>query len=226
MANLLKWDVDGERFYETGVKNAVLYVKDSTGKYGNGVAWSGITGVTESPSGAEATALYADDIKYLNLISAEELGATITAYQYPAEFAVCDGSVELVPGVMAGQQSRKTFGLCYRTAIGNDVENDAFGYKLHLMYGCVASPSERSFSTINDSPEAIEFSWEINTTPVNVPGYKPTALITIDSTKVAPDKLAAIEEILYGTEETSVGAGDEVAARLPLPEEVMTILAA
>ncbi len=189
MANLLKWDVDGERFYETGVKNAVLYVKDSTGKYGNGVAWSGITGVTESPSGAEATALYADDIKYLNLISAEELGATITTYQYPAEFAVCDGSVELVPGV-------------------------------------IASPSERNFSTINDSPEAIEFSWEINTTPVNVPGYKPTALITIDSTKVAPAKLAAIETILYGTEETSVGAGDEVAARLPLPEEVMTILAA
>ena len=226
MANLLSWDNDGERFYETGVKNAVLYVKDTTGKYGAGVAWNGVTGITESPSGAEATALYADDIKYLNLISAEEYGITITAYQSPEEFDICDGAAELVKGVVVSQQTRRGFGICYRTAIGNDVEADMYGYKLHIVYGCIAAPSERSYSTINDSPEAMELSWEVNTTPVNVPGHKPTAHLTIDSTKIDAEKLTKLEEVLYGKAATSDDAGDEVAARLPLPAEIMTILAA
>ena len=212
----LVWDKTGERFYETGVDHGVLYPIQAGGLYNKGVVWNGLTAVTESPSGAEATALYADNIKYLNLISAEEFGATIEAYTYPDEFAECDGSAELTAGVYIGQQPRKTFGLCYRTVIGNDVDNDSFGYKLHLIYGALAAPSEKGYSTINDSPEAITFSWEIKTTPVNVTGGKPTACLTIDSTKVDKDKLAALEAILYGNESTE--------AKLPLPDEVAKVI--
>ena len=212
----LIWDKTGERFYETGVKMGVLYVQES-GEYPKGVAWNGLTAVTESPSGAEATALYADDIKYLNLISAEEFGATIEAYTYPDEFMACDGSAAIATGVYIGQQSRKTFGLCYRTTLGNDTENNDYGYKLHLIYGALAAPSEKSYASINDSPEAITFSWEVTTTPVEVADHKPTACITIDSTKVDSVKLAALEAILYGSE------SDE--ARLPLPSEIMTLMA-
>ena len=217
MAKLV-WDATGERKYETGVRNGVLYVMGEGGTYPKGVAWSGLTAVTESPSGAEATALYADDTKYLNLISAEEFGATIEAYMYPDEFAECDGSATLAAGVTIGQQPRKTFGMSYRTVYGNDVDNERYGYKLHLIYGAVAAPSEKAYATINDSPEAITFSWEIKTTPVNVTGHKPTALLTIDSTKVDAAKLKKIEDILYGTE--------EVEARLPLPDEIIQILQA
>ena len=277
----LEWDKTGERLFETGTKNGVLYVYDSskvnasTGPYTPGVAWNGLTGVTESPSGAEATALYADDIKYLNLYSAEELGATINAYTYPDEFAVCDGSAgieilapaysssstyakdavvshdghnykakaaietaeewtaahwELMPStmpMMVGQQARKTFGLCYRTALGNDTDGQDHGYKLHLLYGCKASPSERSYETINDSPSAITFSWTVTTTPVsctiNGVTYKPTALITIDSTKCTQAGLTALENALYGT---NGGSGvDPTDPYLPLPSAVYTLLA-
>lgn len=210
------WDNVGERYYETGVNKGVLYLMDSTGAYKNGVAWNGLTSITESPSGAESTALYADDIKYLNLVSAEEFSATIEAYTYPDEFAECDGSASLVEGVMIGQQVRKTFGLCYRTTMGNDVQGNGYGYKLHLIYGCSAAPSEKAYSSINDSPEAITFSWEINTTPVNVTGHKPTALITIDSTKVDPTKLAALEEKLYGS--------DSEDPQMLLPDEIKALL--
>ena len=210
----LVWDQTGERLYETGVKYGVLYVQEGAA-YPKGVAWNGLTAVTESPSGAEATALYADDIKYLNLMSAEEFGATIEAYTYPDEFMACDGSASLSEGVYIGQQARKSFGLCYRTTIGNDVVNNDYGYKLHLIYGALASPSEKAYSTINDSPEAITFSWEVSTTPVNVTGHKPTACLTIDSTKVAPEKLAALEEALCGKEQAQ--------PRLPLPAEVVKI---
>ena len=213
----LVWDTTGERYYETGVKKGVLYVQTS-GAYPKGVAWNGLTAVTESPSGAEATALYADDIKYLNLMSNEEFGATIEAYTYPDEFAACDGSAALVDGVMIGQQKRSAFGLCYRTSIGNDTDGSDYGYKLHLVYGCQAAPSEKGYSTINDSPEAITFSWEVTTTPVEVTGHKPTSCITIDSTKVDAEKLAALEEILYGAAETE--------ARLPLPDEIASLMAA
>ena len=213
----LVWDQTGERLYETGVKYGVLYVQEGAA-YPKGVAWNGLTAVTESPSGAEATALYADDIKYLNLMSAEEFGATIEAYTYPDEFMACDGSASLSEGVYIGQQARKSFGLCYRTTIGNDVVNNDYGYKLHLIYGALASPSEKAYSTINDSPEAITFSWEVSTTPVNVTGHKPTACLTIDSTKVAPEKLAALEEVLYGKEQAE--------PRLPLPDEVVQIMTA
>ena len=211
------WDQTGERLYETGVKQGVLYVQASGGTYPKGVAWNGLTTVTESPSGAEATPLYADDIKYLNLMSTEELSGTIEAYTYPDEFAECDGSASIATGVYIGQQARKTFGLCYRTTLGNDVDNNAHGYKLHLVYGCLASPSEKAYSTINDSPEAITFSWEFSTTPVNVTGFKPTANIVIDSTKVKAEKLTALEKILYGDGETE--------ARLPLPDEVASTMA-
>ena len=211
----LAWDNIGERLYETGVKQGVLYPMGSTGAYDKGVAWNGLTAVTESPSGAEATPLYADDIKYLNLMSTEEFGGTIEAYTYPTEFEECDGSASLVAGVVIGQQPRKTFGLCYRTTLGNDIENNDYGYKLHLVYGALASPSEKAYATINDSPEAITFSWEFSTTPVNVTGHKPTASLIIDSTKVDATKLAALEEILYGSE--------SVEARLPLPNEVMEL---
>ena len=217
MAKLV-WDATGERKYETGVRNGVLYVMAEGGTYPKGVAWNGLTAVTESPSGAEATALYADDTKYLNLISAEEFGATIEAYMYPDEFAECDGSATLAAGVTIGQQPRKTFGMSYRTVYGNDVDNESYGYKLHLIYGAVAAPSEKAYATINDSPEAITFSWEVKTTPVNVPGHKPTASLTIDSTKVDKAKLTKIEEILYGK--------DEVEARLPLPDEIIQIMQA
>lgn len=214
----LVWDQTGERYYETGVKQGVLYVQATGGTYPKGVAWNGLTAVTESPSGAEATALYADDIKYLNLMSAEEFGATIEAYTYPDEFAQCDGSASLAEGVSIGQQARKAFGLCYRTTVGNDVDGNDYGYKLHIIYGALAAPSEKAYATINDSPEAITFSWEVTTTPVNVAGYKPTASITIDSTKVDAAKLTALEKILYGSDEES---GSE--ARLPLPDEIATM---
>ena len=211
----LIWDATGERVYETGVRNGVLYPMVE-GAYPKGVVWNGLTAVTESPSGAESTPLYADDIKYLNLISAEEFGATVEAYTYPEEFAECDGSATLVKGVTIGQQPRKTFGMSYRTVIGNDVNNESHGYKLHLIYGAVATPSEKAYSTINDSPEAITFSWELTTTPVNVTGFKPTACLTIDSTKVNKEKLTALEDILYGTQEAE--------ARLPLPDEIATLM--
>ena len=210
------WDESGKRIYETGVRKGVLYLQDTQGAYTKGVAWNGLTAVTESPSGAEPTALYADDIKYLELFSAEEFGATIEAYTYPAEFEKCDGSASLGTGVTIGQQDRATFGLCYRTVLGNDVKGSEFGYKLHLIYGAKAKPSEKGYQTINDSPEAITFSWEISTTPVNVAGFKPTACVTIDSTKIEPDKLTQIETLLYG--------GDSTEAKLPLPDEIAGIL--
>lgn len=209
------WDATGERYYETGVKNGVLYVQEA-GTYPKGVAWNGLTAVTESPSGAEASPLYADDIKYLNLISTEEFGATIEAYTYPDEFAECDGSASLANGVMIGQQKRKSFGMCYRTVIGNDTENNDYGYKLHFIYGALAAPSEKAYATINDSPEAITFSWEVTTTPVAVKDHNPTASLVIDSTKADPTKLKALEDIIYGS--------DEVEARLPLPDEIATIM--
>lgn len=218
------WDKTGERYYETGVKQGVLYPIQNDGKYTKGVAWNGLTAVTESPSGAEATPLYADDIKYLNLISNEEFGCTIEAYTYPDEFAECDGSAALAAGVMIGQQKRKIFGLSYRTAFGNDVDGTDHGYKLHLIYGCQAAPSEKAYATINDSPEAITFSWEVTTTPVSVTGFKPTSQITIDSTKVKPEKLTALEEILYGKDGTDGGGGEGAAEpRLPLPDEIAVL---
>lgn len=222
----LTWDNTGERYYETGVKQGVLYPIQTDGKYSVGVAWNGLTAVTESPSGAEATALYADDIKYLNLISTEEFGATIEAYTYPDEFAECDGSAALADGIMLGQQKRKTFGLCYKTTVGNDVDGNDYGYKLHLIYGCLAAPSEKAYATINDSPEAITFSWEVSTTPVNVAGFKPTSQITIDSTKIAEDKkakLTELEDILYGKDGTGDSQTGAVVARLPLPDEIKTL---
>jgi len=221
----ITWDQTGKRFYETGVRQGVLYPRSADGLYNLGIAWNGLTGITESPSGAEPTPLYADDIKYLTLMSAEEFGATIEAFTYPDEFIACDGSGELADGVYVGQQSRQAFGLSYRTVVGNDIEMNEFGYKLHLIYGAVASPSEKVYGTINDSPEAITFSWEVATTPVNVAGFKPTASITIDSTKVDPDKLKAFEDILYGKDDSG-GAGTGIEARLPLPDEVATLFAA
>jgi hypothetical protein len=214
----LVWDKTGERYYETGVKQGVLYPQAAGGTYPKGVAWNGLTAVTESPSGAEATALYADDIKYLNLTSVEEFGATIEAYTYPDEFAACDGSASLADGVSIGQQKRTPFGLCYKTTLGNDVDGNDYGYKLHIIYGAMAAPSEKAYATINDSPEAITFSWEVTTTPVSVNGFKPTASITIDSTKADKTKLTALEDVLYGTESEE--------ARLPLPDEIATMMAA
>lgn len=211
----LEWDTIGERFFETGVDQCVLY-PISSNAYPVGYAWNGITGITESPSGADANPIYADNIKYLNLRAAEEFGATVTAYTYPDEFAECDGSAAPVSGVVLGQQSRKTFGLCYRTRFGNDTEGSDHGYKLHLVYGLTASPSERGYATINDSPEAIEFSWELNSTPVKVTGYKPTSVITINSDEVSSAELADLEDILYGT------AGAD--PRLPLPDEVISLM--
>ena len=213
----LIWDAAGKRLYETGVKKGVLYVQNDSGAYPKGVAWNGLTGVTESPSGAESNPIYADDMKYLNMYSAEEFGATIEAYTYPDEFAECDGSSELVKGVTVGQQKRKAFGLCYRTVLGNDVTGEDYGYKLHIIYGAMASPSEKAYATVNDSPEAITFSWEVTTTPVNVANMKPTASLTIDSTKADASKLSALEAILYGSENTD--------PRLPLPDEIKTLMA-
>jgi len=226
MANKIVWDKTGERFYETGVDRGVLYVQDDQGKYPKGVAWNGLTGVTESPTGAEPNPLYADNIKYLNLFSVEEFEANIEAYTYPEEFEECDGSAELTPGVTLGQQPRKTFGLCYRTKLGNDLEGEDYGYKLHLIYGAKAAPSDKGYETINDTPDAITFSWDVTTTPVPVTGFKPTALLVVDSTKVDPEKLAALEEILYGSEEEVVNEETVpgVDARLPLPDEVLTII--
>lgn len=214
----LEWDKTGERLYETGVSKCVLYVQGEGGTYPQGVAWNGITAVTESPSGAEASPIYADDIKYLNLLSTEEFGATIEAYTYPPEFEACDGTAEIATGVTIGQQKRKIFGLCYRTIVGNDTDSNEHGYKLHIIYGALAAPSEKAYATVNDSPEAITFSWEVSTTPVNVNGAKPTASLTIDSTKVDKAKLVKLEDILYGS--------TEAAARLPLPDEIATIMAA
>lgn len=214
MAKLV-WDKTGERFYETGVDHGVLY-KYVNGAFTNGVAWNGLTAVNESPSGAEPTPLYADNIKYLNLMSAEEYGFSIEAYTYPDAFEECDGSAEIAPGVSIGQQNRKLFGFSYRTLIGNDTENTDHGYKLHLVYNCLASPSEMSHSTVNDSPEAANPSWDVSTTPIEIPGFKPTASVTIDSTKTTKEKLDALEAILYG--------GAETEARLPLPEELITIM--
>ena len=210
------WDEIGKRLYETGVDRGVLYPQDNTGSYPLGVAWNGLSSVTESPSGAEPTPIYADNIKYLNLMSKEEFGASIEAYTYPEEFEECDGSAEIAPGVSIGQQSRKLFGLSYRTKIGNDIEGDRLGYKIHLVYGALAAPSERAYQTINETPEAITFSWEITTTPVSVGNFEPTASLTIDSTKVDEAKLEALEDILYGTAEEE--------ARLPLPDEVITLI--
>lgn len=215
MAKLV-WDQTGDRLYETGVSKGVLYPIQSDGAYSKGVAWNGLSSVTESPSGAEANPIYADDMKYLNLLSAEEFSATIEAYTYPDEFAECDGSADIATGVSIGQQKRKVFGLCYRTVLGNDVDSNDHGYKLHLIYGCMAAPSEKAYASINDSPEAITFSWEVSTTPVNVTGFKPTASITIDSTKAKKEKLTALEAILYGDENKE--------ARLPLPDEIATLM--
>lgn len=214
----LVWDKTGERYYETGVSKGVLYVMDDTGAYSKGVAWNGLTAVTKSPTGAEASPFYADDIKYLNLLTTEEFGATVEAYTYPKEFKACNGSVELANGVYVGQQKRKTFGMCFRTAIGNDIDGSEHGYKLHFIYGALAAPSEEAFQSINDSIEPIAFSWEITTTPVIIEkeGFKPTATIEVDSTVCNVEKLAALEKIIYGD--------TEVEARLPLPDEILTII--
>lgn len=219
----LAWDLQGEREYETGTDHGVLYPQVS-GEYPKGVAWNGLSGVTESPSGAEATAIWADNIKYLNLRSTEEFGGTITAYQSPEEFDACDGSATVADGVNIGQQSRQAFGLSYRTKVGNDTEGEDHGYKLHLIYNATVTPSERAYATINDSPEAIELSWTFDTVPVNVTGHKPTALITIDSTKVDATKLAALEEVLYGKDPTTEGGTDGVDPKLPLPDEVIAMM--
>ena len=214
----LVWDAIGERFYEYGVDHGVLYIPDPvTGVYDSGFAWNGLTTVTESPSGAEASPQYADNIKYLNLVSVEEFGATIEAFTYPDEFGQCDGSAQPEPGVVLGQQGRKMFGLSFRTRKGNDVEGTDFGYKLHLVYGCQAAPSEKAYATINDSPEAITFSWELTTTPVPVTDYKPTALLVIDSTVVDAAALSDLEDLLYG-------AG-LVEAALPMPDDVIALFA-
>jgi hypothetical protein len=213
----LTWDQVGERLYETGVDHGVLYIPNGSGIYDMGVAWNGLTAVTESPAGAEASPQYADNIKYLNLVSAEEFGATVEAYTYPEEFGQCDGTAAPSAGVLLGQQGRKTFGLAYRTRLGNDLDGVDYGYKLHLIYGALAAPSEKAYSTINDSPEAITFSWEVATTPVLVDSYKPTSVIVVDSSEVDPADLANLEEILYGAE--------GVDPRLPLPDEIITLFA-
>lgn len=228
----LVWDKTGERRYETGVSQGVVYPIQAGGLYSMGYAWNGLSGVTESPSGAEPSAIYADNIKYLNLMSAEEFAGTIEAYMAPDEFAECDGSKEIAPGVYAGQQNRKMFGLSYKTILGNDVDSNDYGYKLHLVYGCLASPSEKGYATVNDSPEAISLSWEFNTTPVEITTLvegkklKPTAILTFDSTKVDAGKLAKLEEILYGKDPTGASTDDGVAPRLPLPDEVIKIMTA
>lgn len=212
----LVWDQSGKRLYETGVDHGVLYPIQIGGVYSKGVAWNGLTAVTESPSGADVNDIYADNMKYLGLVGAEKFGATVEAYTYPDEFAECDGSVELVKGATIGQQNRKVFGMVYRTVIGNDVDGNEHGYKLHLIYGATAAPSEKAYNTINEDPEAITFSWELSTTPVNVTGHKPTASLTIDSTKADPTKLAELEKILFGDTETE--------PHLPLPDEIAQLL--
>lgn len=214
----LEWDKVGEHFYETGVDHAVLYLRDTSGKYTKGYAWSGVTSISESPSGAEASAQYADNQKYLTLISAEEFGMTIEAFTFPSEFDECNGEVEAAEGVRIGQQKRSTFGLSYRTKVGNDVDGQDKHYKLHLVYGCTASPSERAYATVNESPEAMTFSWEISTNPENVTGQKPTSLITIDSREADAEKLKQLETMLYG--------GDDAEPKLPSPDEVVTLFGA
>lgn len=214
----LTWDQTGQRFYETGTDHGVLYRLLNTGSYETGVAWNGLTAFTDSPSGAEATALYADNQKYLSLMSAEEVGGTLEAYTYPEEFETCDGSAEIATGVSIGQQTRQRFAFSYRTKIGNDVDGDDHGYKIHIVYNALASPSEKSYATINDSPEAITFSWEISTDPIAVDGYKSTASLVIDSTRVDKDKLKLIEDKLYGTADTE--------PTLLLPNEIVTIIGA
>lgn len=206
----------GERLFETGVKNGVLYVMGDGDTYGNGVVWNGLTGVTEKPTGAEATNLYADDVKYVVIQGAEEFEATIEAYTYPEEFEACDGSAALVEGVNVGQQERKTFAFCYKTSVGNDTQGQDLGYKIHVIYGCKAAPSEKAYATINDSPEAVTFSWEVSTVPVPVEGHNPTATMVIDSTRVPAEKLKLIEEVLYGSEVED--------ARLPLPNEILDLI--
>lgn len=221
---LLEWDKTAERLYETGTRHGVVYPQASNGTYPKGYAWNGLTGVTESPSGADVTKLWADDINYLSMRAAEEFGGTIEAYMYPDAFAECDGSASLMEGVNIGQQPRKPFGFCYRSVLGNDTELDSHGYKLHLIYGATVTPSERSYETVNDSPDAITFSWEFDTIPVSVTGHKPTAEVVIDSTKLTDAQMEAIEKVLYGT---AAGTGtDAVNARLPLPDEVYSIIAA
>ena len=215
MAKLV-FDAVGSRFFETGVKNGVLFVQGENGEYENGVVWNGLTAVTESPSGAEATPLYADDMKYVVLYSTEEFGATIEAYTYPEEFEQCDGSAQLGAGITIGQQQRKSFGLVYKTVIGNDVQGQDLGYKIHIIYGAKAAPSEKAFATINDSPEAVTFSWEVSTVPVPVEGHRPTSTLVIDSTKVDAEKLAAIEDKLFGSESEE--------STLPLPDEIAQML--
>ena len=215
MARLI-WDEVGQRFFETGVKNGVLYVQEDDGSYKNGVVWNGLTAVTESPSGAEETPLYADDVKYLTLRSAEEFGATVEAYTYPEEFEQCDGSASIANGVTIGQQARRAFGLCYRTSVGNDIQGQNFSYKLHLIYGCTVAPSEKSYSTINDNPEAITFSWELSTVPVPVDGFSPTASLVIDASKVDEGKMQQLEDALFGNESSE--------ATLLLPNQIMELL--
>ena len=215
MARLI-WDEVGQRFFETGVKNGVLYVQDNDGSYKNGVVWNGLTAVTESPSGAEETPLYADDVKNLTIRSAEEFGATVEAYTYPEEFEQCDGSASIANGVTIGQQARRAFGLCYRTSVGNDIQGQNFSYKLHLIYGCTVAPSEKSYSTINDNPEAITFSWELSTVPVPVDGFSPTASLVIDASKVDEGKMQQLEDALFGDESNE--------AKLLLPNEIMEML--
>ena len=215
MAKLIFNNV-GERLFETGVKNGVLYVMGDDGAYENGVVWNGLTAVTESPSGAETTPLYADDVKYVVIYAAEEFGATVEAYTYPVEFEQCDGSAAISEGITIGQQTRKSFGMCYKTSVGNDVQGQDYGYKIHIIYGAKAAPSEKSYSTINDSPEAVTFSWELSTVPVPVEGHNPTATMVIDSTRVPAEKMALIEAKLYGSEEAE--------ATLPLPNEILELI--
>ncbi len=212
----IAWDQTSEKLFETGVEQGVLYPQDTDGSYPKGVGWNGLTSVQESPSGAEETALYADDTKYLGLFSTEEYGCTIEAYTYPDEFEECDGTAEIATGVTIGQQTRKAFGFCYKTLLGNDVQDTDYGYKLHIVYGAKASPSDKEYATVNNSPDAITFSWEVSTTPIEVTGFKKTATVTINSTKVDKEKLAALEDILYGTEDAD--------PRLPLPDEIIEIL--
>ena len=220
----VKWDQTGERLYETGVDRGVVYPQASNGSYPKGAGWNGLTAVTESPSGAEPTPLWANNHKYLTLMSAEEFGATIEAYTYPDEFAECDGSAKLAKGVRIGQQKRKTFGFTYRTKVGNDVDGESYGYKLHLVYGALAAPSEKNRQTINEDPEATTMSWEVSTTPVEVDGFEPTSHLEIDSTTADPEKLAALETILYGKDPTTPEGSDGVDPRLPLPDEVATLM--
>ena len=215
MAKLV-WDQSGQKFFETGISNGVLYVSDGQGGYLNGVAWNGLISVAENPSGAESNPVYADNIKYLNIISAEEFGATIEAYTYPDEFMECDGSAQVVAGVNIGQQARKSFGISYRTRVGNDVAGDNLGYKIHVIYNCQAAPSGKTYSTVNENPEAITFSWEVTTTPVPVEGYRPTATIVFDSTKLDAEKMAAVENALYG--------GTSTEAALPSIEELLALV--